>query len=94
MTRGSKPSHDLAEAQEQAAARKADATTAREKAFSDHCYRLDHGEMLSFDAIGRVYGHEFYMLLIHALMDANDAARAISGAIRRLKNETTSSNQG
>lgn len=40
---------------------------------------------LTIDMVGRVFGPPFYELIIQALMDSNDAARAIAGAVQRLK---------
>lgn len=46
--------------------------------------RLEAGEDLTFEMIGDIFGKEFWMALVMSLMDSNDAARAIQGAIGRL----------
>lgn len=45
---------------------------------------LESGDLLTLDAIGLVFGAPFYQLIICCLMDAQEAALAISGSIRRL----------
>jgi len=45
---------------------------------------LDAGGMLTLEHIGRVFGQDFWMLIVYSLMDASDAARAIQGALLRL----------
>ena len=42
---------------------------------------------LTLEMVGDVFGKDFWMLLVGALMDSNDAARAIQGAIYRLRTE-------
>ena len=54
------------------------------KAFKDVCTKLET-DLLTLEMVGDVFGKSFWMLLVGALMDANDAARAIQGAIFRLK---------
>lgn len=44
---------------------------------------------LTFEDIGKVFGPEFYVMIIYMLMDAQDASRAIAGAISRLKTEAS-----
>jgi hypothetical protein len=34
---------------------------------------------------GSVFGPDFYQMVIYLLLDSNDAARAIAGAVNRLK---------
>lgn len=46
---------------------------------------LEKGADLTFQHVGSVFGPEFYMLLVEALMDSQDAARAIQNAINRLR---------
>lgn len=55
------------------------------KAFNRICKELDQDKPLTFEMIGEVFGTPFNMLLVYALLDAQDAARAIQGAINRLK---------
>lgn len=43
------------------------------------------GRELTFADIGAVFGADFWEMLVIALMDAQDAARAIQGAIGRLR---------
>ena len=57
------------------------------KAFKEVSARVDAGEQLTFEMIGDVFGKEFWMLIVLSLMDANDAARAIQGAINRLRSD-------
>ena len=42
-------------------------------------------DVLSWEDVGDVFGKEVWMMLVYTMMDANDAARAIQGAIGRLK---------
>jgi hypothetical protein len=53
--------------------------------FEETCTRLDAGEELTFEMIGDIFLKQFWMMLCYSLMDAQDAARAIQGAINRLK---------
>lgn len=46
---------------------------------------LEKGADLTFQHIGSVFGASFWMLLVEALLDAHDAARAIQNAINRLR---------
>lgn len=45
---------------------------------------LAAGEELTFAHVGAVFGDDFWVLLVYAFLDAQDAARAIQGAINRL----------
>jgi hypothetical protein len=54
------------------------------EAFEDVVKDLQAGAELTFAHIGAVFGDTFYFMIIEALMDAQDAARAIQGAIARL----------
>lgn len=54
------------------------------EAFGEVVKQLEDGEPLSFTMIGEVFGPEFYELLLMTLLDAQDAARAIQGALNRL----------
>ena len=46
---------------------------------------LEQGADLKLQHIGSVFGQDFWMLLVEALLDAQDSARAIAGAINRLQ---------
>jgi len=46
---------------------------------------LEAGNELTFSHVGAVFGTRFWILLVASLMDASDAARAIQGAINRLR---------
>lgn len=52
--------------------------------FDKVCDELNDGDDLTLEMVERVFGADFSMMLIYTLMDANDAARAIQGAIARL----------
>jgi hypothetical protein len=56
-----------------------------DKAYSRVKADLKAGQELTFAHIGEVFGPEFWYLIVEALMDSQDAARAIHGAISRLK---------
>ena len=58
---------------------------ASDKAYKEVKTELGKGLPLTLEMVGRVYGPDFWMLLVYALMDSNDAARAIQGAIQRLR---------
>lgn len=47
--------------------------------------KLDKGSELTFAMVGDVFGQPFWELLVTSLMDSQDAARAIQGAIARLR---------
>ena len=53
-------------------------------AFEKVCADLEAGNELTFTHVGDVFGPAFWVELVYALMDAQSAARAIEGAIRRL----------
>ncbi len=59
---------------------------ADKSAFEVVCAELERGAPLTLEQVGEVFGAEFFMLLVYCLMDAGDAARAIQGAINRLRN--------
>ena len=63
------------------------ATYPNKKAFKLVCARVAAGEALTLEEVGEVFGQEFWVILVYALMDSNDASRAIAGAIARLKEE-------
>lgn len=46
---------------------------------------LANGSPLDYAMIGDIFGQEFWIMLVYTFLDANDAARAIQGAINRLK---------
>lgn len=46
---------------------------------------LEKGAELTYSHIGSVFGQDFWELLVMGFMDAQDAARAIQGAISRLR---------
>lgn len=56
------------------------------KAFKALCaaYVADPDHTLTLLDVGKVFGDDFWMLLVYAFLDANDAARAIQGSIARL----------
>ena len=54
------------------------------KAFREVKKALENGDQLTLDAIGLIFGAPFYQLLVICLMDAQEAALAISGSIKRL----------
>lgn len=58
---------------------------ANRKAFNKVFKGLEEGKQLTFDQIGEVFGQEFWIMLTIALMDSQEAARAIQGAISRLR---------
>ena len=63
------------------------ATYPNKKAFKQVCARVAAGEALTLQEVGEVFGQEFWVMLVYAFMDSNDAARAIAGAIQKLKEE-------
>ena len=52
--------------------------------FEKVCADLEAGSALTFADVGDVFGPAFWVMLVYSLLDAQDAARAIEGAIRRL----------
>jgi hypothetical protein len=54
------------------------------KAFKAVKEALENGDQLTLDAIGLIFGAPFYQLIVCCLMDAQEAALAISGSIKRL----------
>lgn len=46
---------------------------------------LEEGSALTYSHVGAVFGKDFWELLVMGFMDAQDAARAIQGAIARLR---------
>lgn len=57
-------------------------------AFNRVCVEVENGDPLTLEMVEEVFGADFSMMLIYTLMDANDAARAIQGAINRLATTT------
>lgn len=55
------------------------------KEFNKLCREIEAGEQLTFEGIGNIFGQDFWMMLVWALMDSGEAARAIQGAIQRLR---------
>lgn len=53
--------------------------------FKKVCEELEADDRLTFDQIGRIFGQPFWELIVLALMDAQDASRAIMNAINRLR---------
>lgn len=48
---------------------------------------LAKGEPLTFPMLGDIFGQDFWIILVYTLIDAQDAARAVAGAIGRLKQD-------
>lgn len=48
---------------------------------------LERGAELTLQHVGNVFGQEFWELIVMLLLDAQDAARAIQGAINRLRDD-------
>lgn len=46
---------------------------------------LDEGAELNLKHVGDVFGSDFWELIVMLLLDSQDAARAIAGAINRLR---------
>jgi hypothetical protein len=53
-------------------------------AFARVCKELET-QPLTLEHVGSVFGAPFYEMVIYLFLDANDAARAIAGAVNRLK---------
>jgi hypothetical protein len=59
-------------------------------AFKAVSEQLAAGQDLTIEMIGDVFGKEFYLMMMYAFMDSNDAARAIQIAslkVRKLVQE-------
>ena len=54
------------------------------KALKEVTLALERGEDLTLEHVGKVFGPDFWMLVVYCFMDAQDAARAIAGSIKRL----------
>jgi hypothetical protein len=54
-------------------------------AFKQACKDIKSGTELTVEMVGSVFGPDFYCMVIYLLLDSNDAARAIQGAVNRLK---------
>jgi hypothetical protein len=46
---------------------------------------LEKGQELTLKHVGDVFGTDFWELIVMLLLDAQDAARAIQGAVNRLR---------
>lgn len=46
---------------------------------------LEGGEQLTIAHLGAVFGDDVYFMIIEMLLDSQDAARAIQGAMNRLQ---------
>ncbi len=57
------------------------------KAVKEVSKQLEEGKELTFEMVGAVFGQDFWMMLVMAFMDSQDAARAIQNAINRLRTE-------
>lgn len=55
------------------------------KAFKAICTRNLESEPLTLSDVGNVFGQRFWEMLVYSLLDAGEAARAVQGAINRLK---------
>lgn len=55
------------------------------EAFVAVCNKMDKGEPFLLEDAMDVFGTEFSITLVYALMEAGDAARAIQSAMNRLK---------
>lgn len=62
-----------------------DMSKVNKKAFKEVCTTLEAGQPLTLEQVGSVFGQDFWVLLVYALMDSQLAARAIQGAINRLR---------
>ena len=61
------------------------------KAFKRVCADVAAGQELLLNHVGEVFGPVFWMMLVTALMSSQDAALAIQGAIRKLREENGNS---
>ena len=59
------------------------------KAFKQVCAEMEGGAPLTLSHVGAVFGTPFWEMLVMCLMDSNDAARAIQGAIARISGEVS-----
>lgn len=57
------------------------------KALKEVSSRLEAGDELTFEMVGAVFGSDFWCMLVMAFMDSQEAARAIQGAINKLRTE-------
>lgn len=60
-------------------------TKPSQEAFDEVCAQLESGNELTLDMVGNVFQQPFWMLIVEALLDSQEAARAIQGAINRLR---------
>lgn len=54
------------------------------KAFKQVCADLESGKELTLEMVGDVFGQPFWIAIVYTMLEAQDAARAIQGAINRL----------
>ncbi len=55
------------------------------EAFEQVAKELEGGAELTLEHIGRVFSNEFWMMIVMLFLDAQDSARAIAGAMNRLR---------
>jgi hypothetical protein len=55
------------------------------EAFDTVVADLEAGNQLTLAHIGSVFGEDFWIMIVECLLDSQDAARAIQGAINRLR---------
>ncbi len=59
-------------------------TPPNRSAFKRVCEELET-QPLTLEQVGDVFGQPFWIMLVQTLLDAQDSARAVAGAINRLK---------
>ena len=59
--------------------------TPSRKAFKQVCKDLEAGNELTLAHVGSVFGEPFWIMIVTCFLDSQDAARAIQGAMNRLK---------
>lgn len=59
--------------------------TPNDEAYARVKQDLEKGLSITLEMVGDVFGKEFWMLVVYCLLDAQEAARAIQGAINRLR---------
>lgn len=62
------------------------------EAFEEVCAELESGQLLTLSHVGRVFGSDFWEMIVLCFMDANDAARAIQNAMLKLSATTNKDN--
>jgi hypothetical protein len=60
------------------------------KAFKRVCQELNGPgpKPLNLEMVGDVFGSAFWIMLVYCFMDAGEAARAIQGAVNKLREES------